>query len=188
MSKTQVEDHNAKQPYNGTECVQTVQDTHISTDTQMNFLSDQDGAHTREVTPADNNYLQPLSSDIPAMPRTISTSTPYTEYDYNTIILPHVPPNVAGEVHLPAVSVNLLPPGIPSKSATYSPISKAYPLKLEYSHGLGFNKQTKKARNWAEYKSMRIDDQSLLVQSPVGHLWTGDVTPLVHPLDATCTG
>lgn len=48
-----------------------------------------------------------------------------------------------------------------------------------------------KAKNWGEYKlAKRLIDEKLSCpqNSPAAHLWTGEVTPLIGPQDALCTG
>ena len=45
------------------------------------------------------------------------------------------------------------------------------------------------AKNWREWKAeLRQLENSFIMESPVAHLWQGEVTPLVQPKDATSTG
>ena len=64
--------------------------------------------------------------------------------------------------------------------------------QLEFSFPDSVHDKVKsKARNWGEYKrelSCEQDKAEDLNLGPVGHLWSGDVKPLVKPQDAICTG
>ena len=47
-----------------------------------------------------------------------------------------------------------------------------------------------RSKNWAEHKQRlsQMTEENLLHASPVGHLWSGPVVPLVTPRDAVSIG
>ena len=61
---------------------------------------------------------------------------------------------------------------------------------LEFSHKSSNLDPKVKCKNWAEYKReiKRFVGDEELVETPCGHYWNCEVTPLVKPRDATCTG
>ena len=65
-----------------------------------------------------------------------------------------------------------------------------YLENLHFSYSDWMQSRNKiQASNWTEYKKNVREKMALNVQeTPVGHLWEGEVTPLVRPEDATSTG
>ncbi|XP_076442668.1 uncharacterized protein LOC143281321 [Babylonia areolata] len=62
--------------------------------------------------------------------------------------------------------------------------------QMEFSYAEWYKKNFRpiSARNWREWKEIYCHRQkSFLCDSPVAHLWQGDVTPLVQPLHALST-
>ncbi|KAK7111807.1 hypothetical protein V1264_011381 [Littorina saxatilis] len=61
---------------------------------------------------------------------------------------------------------------------------------LDFSYAEWYQKHSKpiNAKNWREWKAeLRQRENSFIAESPVAHLWRGEVTPLVQPTDATST-
>ncbi|KAK7501429.1 hypothetical protein BaRGS_00007233 [Batillaria attramentaria] len=61
-------------------------------------------------------------------------------------------------------------------------------LQFSYAEWVQQHSKPVVAKNWGEWKTaMQERNQSSFLQSPVAHLWKGEVTPLVRPKDSVST-
>lgn len=121
--------------------------------------------------------------------------TRYSTWDYDLLKLPNMAGESSAEMVLESPPEHLLPPGVKLSKPLYIINIKDYrkPSKLKVTTNQGTILQVTtvrpNAKNWAEYKRLlRIESEAqTLASSPAGILWTGDVTPLIKPWQATST-
>lgn len=121
--------------------------------------------------------------------------TRYSTWDYDSIKLPNMAGEASTEMVLESPPEHLLPPGVKLSKPSYIINIKDYrkPSKLKVTNNQGTVLQVTtvqpNAKNWAEYKRLlRMESEAqTLLSSPAGILWTGDVTPLIKPWQATST-
>lgn len=140
--------------------------------------------------------------------------TKYTNWDFKTIKFPNMAGKDTVVLEIP--SLQLLPPNTAlseefedvcmfdvedyriqqhtqqaSNSWTSNSDTNFGRLKdLQFSYAEWVREHSKPvvARNWGEWKAAMLEQShSSLLESPVAHLWRGDVTPLVQPKDSTST-
>ena len=116
--------------------------------------------------------------------------------DFSTINFPHLLPGAICQLDRP--NPDFLPSGISLEKDSYileAPRYTAAPRinkdnHLEFSHPSDVHRSNITAHNWTEYKKQLHGktDKDLLLESPVGHLWSDDVQPLIKPSQALSTG
>jgi len=116
--------------------------------------------------------------------------------DFAAILFPSLVPGSVCKLQRP--KKEYLPKGVSLQRETYLLESPRYTPapkssiqdELEFSYPANVSTVRVKARNWTEYKEQlrKRSEGDLLMDSPVGHLWKGKVTPLIKPSEAYSTG
>lgn len=122
-------------------------------------------------------------------------NTLHKHSDFSAIPFPSLEPGNVCELHRP--KEKYLPKGISLQQDVYvlewprytSAPKNSLQCNLEFSHPPAAVKGGIKARNWTEFKELlrKRSEDDFLKDSPVGHLWKGNITPLIKPSEAHST-